>query len=404
MYADLLIVGGGLAGLATAYQLLQRRPEWRVVVLEKEDDIALHQSGRNSGLVAPCLHAPPGSRRAYHCRHGRGMLHAFCREEGLLVAPRSLVVVAISADELPALHALYGRALANGVDCDLIDRARLEQVEPHAAGVAALEVRGVTVVDCRLIAKRLALRIVERGGQVVTGQTVTRFSERPEGVLVQAQAGGKSADTVWTAPRLVNAAGLHADRLARQAGVPLTVQIAPFRGHYYQLAPPVRELVRGIIMPVPDPALPFPGIHLTHTLAGEVLAGPNAVWAGSREGYSRTTVSARDWWEQLRTPAVRRLTQRHLPTAWWEFRRSYSKRLFALTVQRLLPGVHEDELVPGPRTLTPYGLTAEGVLLADFVWQETARMVHLMALPGAGAAGTFSIGRSVADRMLQVDS
>lgn len=390
---DLLVIGGGLIGLATAYQALRDRPGCRVVIFEKEAAVARHQSTRQAGVVDAGVHALPGSRKARHVRDGRVLLRAFCAREGLPWEARTHLVVALDDGELPRLQELQRRGQANGATCALIGRDRLRELEPHADGAAALELQDGAVVDFGLVAQRLAQRVAELGGEVLTGCEATWLTERPDGVLVRA------AEQMWAAPRAVNAAGLHADRLAQQAGARLDLQMVPFRGQYYLLRPSAAHLCRGLIFPAADLALPFPGIHAVRAADGTVWLGPNAVWAGSREGYSRTTVSARDWWEQLRTPAVRRLTRRHLPTALWEFRRSHSRELFALTVQRLLPAVTAADLLPGPRGITAYALTPEGALVDDFVWCETARMVHVLSTPTAGATAALSIGRAVAQRV-----
>lgn len=390
---DLIVIGGGLIGLATAWQFLQQQPGRSVLLLEKEAAVAQHQSGRNSGVLHSGIYYAPDSHKAYHCRYGKGLLRAFCQAENLPLRETGKLIVAIDDDERAPLRALYQRGLANGVRCTWLEQDALRQIEPYAAGVAAVHVGEAAVVDFQRVAQRLAERIAAAGGRVLTDSAVVGVQERPEGVIVQ------TAGATLIGRVAVNAAGLYADRIARLAGVQPHVKIVPFRGEYYRLRPAATHLVRGLIYPVPDPTLPFLGVHFTRTLYGEVDCGPNAVLAGSREGYRKGQINLRDSLEQLTSRRVRRLTQRHLQTALWEQRRAWSKALFALTLQRLVPAVSADDLLPAPAGVRAQALTPAGELVNDFVFTQTARMVHVLSAPSPGATACLSVGRTIAQRL-----
>lgn len=391
--AETIIIGGGIIGLATAYYVQQRQPQGRVIVLEKEPTIAQHQSGRNSGVLHSGIYYAPNSHKAYHCRYGKGMMRDFCRAEDLPFRICGKVIVAIDADEVPRLHDLYKRGVANGVRCELIDQARLHVIEPYAAGVAAIYIPDAAVVDFKAVAERLAMRFEQTGGIILTNHKVVGIQESEHSVIVQTK------DDTFVAPTAVNAAGLYADRLAEQTGVDLPLKIVPFRGEYYRLKPESTYLCRSLIYPVPDPALPFLGVHFTRTLDGNVDCGPNAVMAGSREGYRKGRIRPRDFVGNFAYSGVRKLTRRHLHTATWEMRRSYSKRLFALTLQRLIPAVSADDLVKGESGVRAQAVTDDGVLIKDFVFHSTKRMVHVISAPSPGATSCLSIGRTIASTL-----
>lgn len=390
---DLIVIGGGLLGLAGAHHFLGNNPGRTVCILEKEPFVAQHQSSRNSGVVHSGLFCRPHSLKAYHCRYGRGMLRDFCREYGLPYRQRSKVVIAIDEDEVERLLQIYHQGVANGVDCELINQQQLAQIEPHAAGVAAIQVNDAAVTDYERIALQLADLCREQGAAVLPLAQVIGLQERAEGVIVQTE------QETYIGAAALNAAGLHADRIARMAGHSPTVTLLPFRGDYYRLDAAGSALVNGLIYPTPDRRLPFSGIHLTRGVSDRVIGGPNAVLAGGRESYRRLRPHPRDTLRHLASPSVRRLTRRHFGVALWEFRRSWSKELFAVTLQRLVPAIDGDGLTAIDSGIRAQAATNDGRLLDDFVFEQSARMVHVLSAPTPGATAALSIGRWLAARL-----
>ena len=293
---DLLIIGGGIVGLASAFQFTRRSPDKRVVVLEKEDDIAKHQTGRNSGVLHSGIYYKPGSLKATNCREGRDAMIAFCEEENVPFDICGKVIVAVEESELPALERIHQRGQDNGVACELIGPERLAEFEPEAAGVRAIHVPSAGIVDFIGVCRRLAARIEDRGGQIVTNAKATEVQLTSDGITVQTSAGD------YTARYAINCAGLHCDRVAKLSGRALDAKIIPFRGEYFELKPDAQHLVKHLIYPVPDPNFPFLGVHFTRMIEGGVECGPNAVLAFAREGYHKTDINLRDLAESLTYP------------------------------------------------------------------------------------------------------
>ena len=389
--ADIIIIGGGLIGLATAYQFQQTHPYKRIVILEKESAVATHQSGRNSGVLHSGIYYPPQSLKAHHCREGKGLMEQFCQTEKLPIKKCGKVIVAINQQELPYLHTLYQRGIANGVDCHVINAGRLNEIEPYATGLLAIHVPSVSVVDFQKVAQRLALKIETAGGSIYTSTPVHSLRELNDAVVVQ------TAYHNWVAPVVINAAGLYADRIAQSSGIDVPIKIVPFRGEYYRIKPERDYLVRGLIYPVPDPTLPFLGVHFTRTLYGEIDCGPNAVLAPAREGYDKWSADWRDTLDYMTSRRVRRLPRANLTTAWWEWRRSWDKSLFATTLQRLVPSLTEEDLLPAPAGVRAQAVTPSGELLQDFLFHETKRVIHVLSAPSPGATSSLSIGRTLAE-------
>ena len=391
--ADCVIIGAGIIGLATAYALLQQQPNLRIAILEKEERIAQHQSGRNSGVIHSGIYYPPESEKAYHCRRGKGLVRQFCQEEKIPYETCGKVIVAINGEELPYLEVLYKRGIANGVDCQLITPHQLRELEPFAEGVAAIYVPETGIVSFHQVAERLALRVRAAGGRFWLDTKVRALRESADGVIVQTNHGAFFGRVV------LNAAGVYADRLAHQVQAATDITIVPFRGEYYQLRPQYTYLVRNLIYPVPDPGLPFLGVHFSRTLLNTVECGPNAVLAGSREGYYKGKINPRDTWKQLTDPAIIQLTRQHFHTAVWELRRSWSKSLFTQTLQRLVPSLREEMLVPSISGVRAQAVNAQGQLLQDFIFAESLQMWHVVSAPSPGATSALSIGRTLAEKL-----
>lgn len=386
-----IVVGGGIVGLATAREIQRRRPGECVLVLEKEGRPARHQTGRNSGVVHSGVYYRPESLKATLCRRGKHLLEAFVAESGVRHDRCGKLVVATEESERPALHRLHERATRNGVDCRLVDRETARDIEPHVAAVEALHVPETGIVDYVGMADALVREIEDGGGEVRCGVTARRL--HPEGArgIVEIDGDRLQAD------RVINCGGLQSDRLARGSDVVADVRVVPFRGDYHMLRPEAQHLCRGLIYPVPDPEFPFLGVHLTRTVDGGVECGPNAVLALAREGYGRASIAARDAWEILTWPGVRRLGRRHWRTGWAEFRRSWSRRRFARSLQRLVPELEPEDLVAAPSGNRAQAVHRDGRLLDDFVVQVDGPMVHVVNAPSPAATASLAIAERLHD-------
>jgi L-2-hydroxyglutarate oxidase len=384
-----VVAGAGIIGLAAAYEMVRRGH--RVTVLEKEDRVAAHQSGRNSGVIHSGLYYAPGGLKARLGVAGARSMRDFARVHGIGVDVCGKLVVATSAEQMPALRRLLTRGLANGVPVRMISPDEARTHEPHVACVAALHVESTGIVDYRGVCATLARLIADGGGELVFGEEVTGIHPGGDGVTVRTRAGELRAG------HLVNCAGLHSDRLARLAGLDPGVRIIPFRGEYFELAPDQRHLVRSLIYPVPDPALPFLGVHLTRMIGGGVHAGPNAVLALAREGYRWRSVDRRDLADSLRWPGLWRLGRRYWRTGAAEVRRSVSRRRFLADLRRLVPDLGDDSLVPAAAGVRAQAVRADGSLVDDFLTVRAARQIHVLNAPSPAATAALEIGRRIAD-------
>lgn len=390
---DVVVVGGGIVGLATALSIAHRRPG-SVVVLEAEEEIALHQTGRNSGVIHSGLYYRPGSDKARFCAAGREALYRFCDEHGIAVKRCGKLVVAVDESELPALARLADRARANGLEgVELLDPAGIREREPAAAGLRALWVPATGVVDFRRVADQLAELLRDREGRISTSAQV-------RGVVVHADAITlETASETVRCRLLVNCAGLQADRIARLSGLRPEIRLVPFRGEYFELKRAAAERVRGLIYPVPDPRLPFLGIHLTRTIDDRVLAGPNAVLAWKREGYRATDFSLKDSADTLLFPGFWRLAAGFWSTGAGEMYRSWNRAAFVRGLQRLQPDITDEQLEPAPSGVRAQAVDRQGRLLDDFQILEADRMLHVLNAPSPAATAALAIGRHLADRV-----
>ncbi len=392
---DVVVVGGGIVGLATALRLVERQPALRVVVVDKEPDIARHQTGHNSGVVHRGVYYTPGSLKAKLCVSGADRLVEFCERHGIRVHPVGKVIVALDQSEVPALLELHRRATENGVrDVALIDRDRLSEIEPHAAGVRALHSPHTSVVDFVAVARAYAADFVERGGEIRLSQTVVGLHERGDGVTVETDG----AELV--ARNVVVCAGLQSDRLAAMSdpGAARQMKIVPFRGDYYVLRPERRDLVRGLIYPVPDPRFPFLGVHFTIRHDGAVWAGPNAVLAFRREGYGRFDLSIGDLAETLTYRGFWRVAARHWRVGAAEMWRDYVRSAFVAALRRYVPEIRDDDLVPGPSGVRAQAVAADGALVDDFSVMRSGRTLHVRNAPSPAATSSLAIADLIADR------
>ncbi len=393
---DVVVVGGGVVGLATALALLAERPGASLVVLEKEAHLGAHQTGHNSGVIHAGLYYKPGSLKARTCARGRALLERFCDQHGVRFERCGKVVVATNAEEVPRLDELERRGRANGLEgARRISIEELREKEPHAAGVAALFVAETGIVDYREVTEAYAAEIARRGGRVRTGAKVLGVRRQGAGsVVVQSTAGD------FEARAMVACAGLASDRMARMAGLEVDVAIVPFRGEYWMLRPERAHLVQSLIYPVPDPGFPFLGVHFTRRVGGGIEAGPNAVLALAREGYARTSFDVRDAWGIARWPGFWRMARQHWRAGLAEQWRSLSKAAFARACAALVPEIREDDLLPGGAGVRAQALGRSGLLVDDFSIAEAERMVHVLNAPSPAATASLAIGEEIAARAL----
>jgi len=391
---DLVVVGGGIIGLATAYRLLRRYPVLRLAVLEKEPELARHQSGHNSGVLHAGLYYAPGSLKAELCREGKAALEAFAEAHGIPFERCGKIVVATDEHDLAGLAELERRARANGVPgVETIGPERIRELEPYAAGVRALHSPTTGMIDFRRVALAYGEEIQRRGGTILCGRQVDRIRKVDGDSLLVTPAGDVRAHFVITC------AGLQSDRVAALGGEDVhDLRIVPFRGDYYTLRESARGYCRGLIYPVPDPAFPFLGVHVSRRIDGRVLCGPNAVLAFAREGYHLRSVSLRDLTETLAFEGFRRLAWRYAGTGLAEMWRGISRQAFLRAVQRYVPAIQADDLTAGPSGVRAQALAADGTLVDDFVLGGTARILHVRNAPSPGATASLAIGRMLAER------
>nr|WP_229376832.1 L-2-hydroxyglutarate oxidase [Streptomyces spirodelae] len=394
---DVLVIGAGIVGLSTAYALTRRAPGTRVTVLEKEPGPARHQTGRNSGVIHSGIYYPPGSLKARFALEGAAEMVKFCAEHGIPHQVTGKLIVATEHRELPRLHALIQRGRQHGIPVRELGPAQITEHEPHVRGLAAIHVGTTGVCDFVAVADRLAQLARDAGTEVRYGTAgaVTAIDRRPgRGVAVRTADG-----TVVRGRALVNCAGLHCDSLARLAGDVPQARIFPFRGEYAELVPEREHLVRGLVYPVPDPAFPFLGVHLTRGVHGGVHVGPNAVPALAREGYAWPTVRPAELAGLLTHPGTWRIARRHWRYGAGEVRRSLSRPAFTAAVRRLLPEVAAADLHPAPAGVRAQAVLRDGTLVDDFLFAEGPHTVHVLNAPSPAATASLPIGREIARRV-----
>ncbi len=392
--ADVAIIGGGIVGLATAWNVAQMYPGKKLIVLEKERRLGQHQTGHNSGVLHSGIYYKPGSLKALTCRAGREAMVAFCAEHGIPLEVCGKVIVATRPDELPRLNTLYERGRANGVDCAVIGPERLRELEPFAtSGIGAIHVPEAGIVDYGRVCTKLAELLAVHGHQVLTGARVRQFRRDGDALVLETTAGPVRAR------HAINCGGLHSDRLARLSGQDPHCTIVPFRGEYYELKPAAAHYCRNLIYPVPDPAFPFLGVHFTRRLDGSRECGPNAVLALAREGYTWDQIDLRDLGEMLRCSALWKVIARHWRMGAGEVWRSLSKAAFVKALRRLLPDIRGQDLTPAPAGIRAQALSDDGQLVDDFLIVEGERVLNVCNAPSPGATASLRIGRLIAEKL-----
>jgi (S)-2-hydroxyglutarate dehydrogenase len=386
---DVAVIGGGIIGMATAMALTERR-DISLIVLEAESTLAAHQTGHNSGVIHSGLYYKPGSLKAKLCSEGRDLMYQFCQQHGVAHDACGKVVVALGESDLPALDELQKRGTANGLhDLRRLSIEEVREHEPNVNGVAGLFVRETGIVDYKAVTRAYGEVIRQAGGEVQTDAKVTAVSRHGSEIVLQTTLGEVRCHT------LVNCGGLQSDRVARLCGLNPEVQIVPFRGEYYELSPRAAGLVRHLIYPVPNPQFPFLGVHFTRMIGGGIEAGPNAVLALSRHGYSWGKISLRDFTETLLYPGLWKMARQHWRYGLGETHRSLSKRAFLKALRRLLPNLNDDDLVPGGSGVRAQAMERSGKLVDDFRIERQEGMVHVLNAPSPGATASIAIGRYI---------
>ena len=385
-----LIVGGGIVGLATALRLLAQQPRAAVTVLEKEAAVGRHQTGHNSGVLHAGLYYRPGSLKARLAVSGIRQMVRFCEENNVPHEICGKIVVATSEEELGRLAELHERGQRNGLaGLRLLPREEIREIEPHAAGLQAIRVPEEGIVDYAQVCARLVEHIERRGGRVVTSARVNGLRREDAGFIALTAKGE------FRGGFIINCAGLHSDRVARLATGHRAVRIVPFRGEYFKLRATRQHLVRHLIYPVPDPKFPFLGVHFTRLIHGGVECGPNAVLAFKREGYRKTDISARDLWDALSFPGLWRFLLKYPGVSWHELRRSFSRRLFCESLQRLVPEIQVEDLGQGGAGVRAQAMTPAGDLLQDFHFVHAPGQLHVVNAPSPGATASLAIGEEI---------
>ena len=388
---DIVIIGGGILGLSTAMQLLERSPQWRVAVVEKEEELATHQTGHNSGVMHSGIYYRPGSRKAQFCVAGLNNMIKFCEENEIEFQQCGKVIVALHESELGRLQDLYERGTANGVrDLEIVGPERLKEIEPHTAGVRALWAPHTGIVDFTKVAAAFANQFQQAGGDIFTGAAVKKITRSTGSVALETTKG------TLQAKYLINCAGLYADKVASMTGENVGVRIIPFRGEYYTLRQESHHLVSGLIYPVPDPQFPFLGVHFTRNIKGHVEAGPNAVMALRREGYRKRDFSLGDSLGNLAYPGFWKMALKYWKIGMGEVYRSYSRRVFLRDLQRLLPEIQNSDLASGGSGVRAQAVARDGSLLDDFSIIQSGDAIHVLNAPSPGATSSLAIGEHIA--------
>lgn len=396
MKHDVLIVGGGIVGLATALRLKQSKPELKILVLEKENSVAAHQTGHNSGVIHSGIYYKPGSLKARNCIDGYHQLIAFCQEQSIPYELCGKVIVATREQQLPALDQLYERGVQNGLNgLKYLSEAEIREHEPHCTGIKGVFVPQTGIVDYKKVGEKMADVFRDLGGEIMLGSRVIGVKPSQSGVVAETEKGS------FEARLMINCAGLYCDKIAAMAGQNLDVRIIPFRGEYYALKPEKAGLVKNLIYPVPDPNFPFLGVHFTRRITGEIEAGPNAVLAYRREGYTKKDVHWGELWESLSWKGFRKVAFKYWQTGLGELYRSYSKGAFTKALQELVPEVREQDLESAGAGVRAQACDRNGGLIDDFVIREDIGCIHVLNAPSPAATSSLSIGSSVAELALK---
>jgi len=387
---DIIIIGGGIVGLATAYQFTLDYPLLKITLLEKEQQLAAHQTGHNSGVLHTGIYYKPGSLKALNCLEGKSRMEDFCRKEEIDFEICGKVIVAISEAELPALETIYQRGRTNGVSCEMINSEKLHELEPHVAGIKAVHVPEAGIVDYGQVCKRFAKHLQNNEDNQIHCSTKVIGIRHSEHIVVETEQGE------FEGRFLVNCAGLYSDKITAMTQPPES-KIIPFRGEYYEVRPEKHHLCRNLIYPVPDPSFPFLGVHFTRMINGSLECGPNAVLAFAREGYTRSTINVLELAEVLSYPGFIRLAAKYWRAGAGEMWRSFSKAAFVRALQRLVPEISADDLETAPAGIRAQAVLSNGKLVDDFLIQENKNIINVCNAPSPAATSSLNIGKHIVD-------
>jgi len=391
---DFIIIGAGIVGLSTAWQLQQRSGQARILLLEKETAPARHQTGHNSGVIHAGVYYEPGSLKARFCKEGARSTYAFCAEHGVPCEQTGKLLVATNPLELERMQLLFARCRENGLDPQKIDAGELQDIEPSITGTGAFLVKESGIVDFPGICNVMLEQFQQAGGTAYLGTEVTGITEQSDEILVHAGPDSFRSD------HLVVCAGLMADRLAGMQGIDTGFQIIPYRGEYYRLRPEFNGMIRHLVYPIPDPALPFLGVHLTRMIDGSITVGPNAVQGWKREGYGRLNFSLRDTTEMLAFPGFWKATAKHLRHGIGEVRNSLWKSAYVARVKKYCPTIENADLEPHPAGIRAQAVQRDGTMIHDFLLEDTPRSLHVCNAPSPAATSAIPIGRYICDLLM----
>ncbi|MGR5519777.1 L-2-hydroxyglutarate oxidase [Vibrio campbellii] len=394
---DYIIVGGGIVGVSTAWQLQQRYPDCSILLVEKEADFAQHQTGHNSGVIHAGVYYAPGSLKADFCKRGVERTLFFCAKHDIPVENCGKLLVATNEQEVDRMNALYERCLTNGIEVELLDKAQLKSAEPHITGLGAIYVKATSIVDYRLVTGQMVKEFQKLSGHVSLKTEVIAIEEQGEEVQITCTLDGKTMHL--NAKFLVTCSGLMADRMTKMMGIPTDFQIIPYRGEYYRLDSKHDHVVNHLIYPIPDPDLPFLGVHLTRMIDGSVTVGPNAVLGWKREGYGKVNFSLHDTLKMLSFPGFWKVTQKHLKTGLDEFKNSWWKSGYLKRVNKYCPSIQVEDLKPYPAGIRAQAVLSDGTLVHDFLFAESARSLHVCNAPSPAATSAMPIGEYICDKV-----
>ena len=393
---DIIVIGGGIVGLATALQIQKQKPQLKLLLLEKEKHLATHQTGHNSGVIHSGIYYKPGSLKARNCINGYQQLLNFCQQEEIPYELCGKIIVATAKEELLPLENIYQRGVENGLKgLKKLKKEELPEYEPHVNGVAGLFVPQTGIINYKRVAEKYAEKLKEGGATILLMHQVEDIRQRSHGTEVITKRG------TFTTKLMINCAGLYSDKVAGMTGQSMNLKIVPFRGEYYELAPEKQQLVRNLIYPVPDPNFPFLGVHFTRMMEGGVEAGPNAVLAFAREGYKKSDINLAELRETLSWPGFQKVAGKYWKTGMGEMYRSFSKAAFTKALQKLMPEIREKDLIPGGAGVRAQACDREGGLIDDFLIQESKGVVNVCNAPSPAATSSLAIGETVAGLALQ---
>lgn len=396
MTYDIAIVGGGIVGLATAYQINQERPDLKVILFEKENKIASHQTGNNSGVIHSGVYYKPGSLKAKNCFEGYSMLLDFCEEHSIKYDLCGKVIVATEEKEIPQLDIIYGKGIQNGLpNLKMIDAKEIKELEPHCAGIRGIHVPQAGIVDYKEVSQKIFDLMTANGVVAKLGHKVEKISSDNNEVII------KTANETFKSHRIINCGGLYSDRLFEQStNKKSTYKILPFRGEYYDLKPNAYHLVKGLIYPVPNPEFPFLGVHFTRTIHGGVESGPNAVLAYAREGYKKSNINVSEFLETISYSGFRKIAFKYWKDGAYEMYRSYSKKAYVHALQKLIPEIKSSDVVPGNAGVRAQAVYPDGSMIDDFLIEEDGNVINVCNAPSPAATSSLSIGKKIASTIL----